>query len=78
MSDRPFTWGTSAVVTWLVLKGWVGLIFAFRFLRRGERATIRPGEWGVMGIGYCIVAVDFVMAAITGDGWQYGLIAIFL
>ena len=70
-----FMWGAVGGVILLSLKGWFGLIIGYRFLRQHGSARIRPSDWRILGLGYCIAASTFLMAAFSGEGWVYGLLA---
>ena len=73
-----FTWGVFGGVIFLSLKGWFALMIGYRFLRQTTSTRIGPGEWCILGVGYCIIASAFLVAAISGEGWVYGLFAAFV
>jgi hypothetical protein len=70
-----FTWGAFGGVILLSLKGWFALIIGYRFLRQAASARIGAAVWRILGTGYCIIASAFLVAAISGEGWVYGLFA---
>jgi hypothetical protein len=76
-TEHPFLWGAVGGVILLSLKGWFALILGYRVLRQGKSARIRSMEWTAFGIGYCIVASAFLVAVFAGEGWVYGLFAVF-
>jgi hypothetical protein len=75
--ETSFLWGAIGVAIILSLKGWFALLLGYRVLRQGRRAAIGPGEWTTFGIGYCFAASAFLAAIVAGEGWVYGLFAVF-
>lgn len=76
--EHSFIWDAVGGVTLLLLKGWFALMVGYRFLRHGESARIRPAEWRILGVGYCIVASTFLLAAVAAEGWAFVLLAPFV
>lgn len=75
--ERSFIWGAVGIAIVLSLKGWFALLVGSRVLRQGRCAAIGPAEWTTFGIGYCFAASAFLAAIVAGEGWVYGLFAVF-